>query len=91
MERIRFQFPAEFLFGQPGGDELLTGRGIHPIKTGKENPRRRDAQMHLSRTGVFQQPYGAFGGGAADDRVVDEHDPLAGDDRPVGREFHPHA
>ena len=49
--------------------------------------RRRggDAHVHLGRTGGPHHLDDLPAGGAADDAVVDENDPLAGEHRMIGR------
>src|SRR5215813_11930630 len=46
-----------------------------------------DAEMHLLRAGLAHHLHDLHRGRTADDGIVDEHDPLAADDRAIGTVF----
>src|SRR6476620_8807921 len=61
------------------GDHLLAGRHVDAVVAGVADRRRRDPQVDLRGAGVAQHADDLAGGVAADDRVVDDDQALAGD------------
>jgi hypothetical protein len=61
-----------------GGELLLVGH-VDAVEAGRDDRRRRDAHVHLRRPGLEQHPDELLHRAAPDDRVVDDHEALAGD------------
>jgi hypothetical protein len=64
---------------------------IDPVIVGMSDRRRRDAEVHLARAGLAHHADDLHRRRATDDRIVDQNDPLAGDDRTIGAVLEPHA
>src|SRR5439155_12753304 len=60
-------------------DELGFGGHVDPVEAGPADRRAGDTQVHLARAGFAQQPDDLPGRVATNDRVVDDHEPLAVD------------
>ena len=60
------------------GDELLLVREVDPVEAGRDDRRRRDPDVHLLGARVEEERDDLPRRVAADDRVVDEDDALAG-------------
>ena len=73
------------------GDHLLARRHVDAVVAGMADRRRRDAHVHLARARVAQHLHDLAGRVAAHDRVVDDDEPLAGDDVGQRVELHPQA
>ena len=74
-----------------GGEQLVALRGVDAVKIGIGDRRRRDAEVNLARAGFPHHLHDLDAGGAAHDRIVDQHDALALDHRAVGVVLHPDA
>ena len=72
-------------------DHLGAGRHIDPVVARMLDRRRRDPEVDLSGAGIAQHPDDLASRVAADDRVVDDHQPLAGDDLGQRVELQPQA
>src|ERR1035437_2247678 len=69
------------LFDRVGGrDQLRLDLGIDAVEAWMVDRRRADAEMDLGRARLAQQSHYLAGGGAANDRVVHDDQPLAGHD-----------
>ena len=73
------------------GDHLLARRHVDAVVAGVADRRRGDPQVDLLGAGVAQHPDDLAGRVAADDRVVDDDEPLARDDLRQRVELHPQA
>ena len=58
-----------------GGELVLVGH-VDPVEARRDDGRRRDAHVHLGRTGVEEHGDELARRVPADDRVVDDDDPL---------------
>ena len=67
-----------------GGGELVLVGHVDPVEARRDDRRRRDAHVHLGRAGVEEHRDELAHRVAADDRVVDDHDPLARRPRRAG-------
>ena len=67
----------DLLEGEAGGDQLVLGVRVDAVEAGVRNRRRADAHVHLGGSGIAQGGHQLAAGGAAHDRVVDHHHPLA--------------
>ncbi len=70
---------ADLLEAAPGGDQLLVLGHVDAVEAGRDDRRRRDAQVHLERARLAQHLHDLARGGAAHDRVVHDDQPLARD------------
>ena len=80
-ERVGFDEGADLLDRLLRRDELGAARGVDAVVAGPAGRRRGDAQVDLGGAGLAHHAHDLPRGRAAHDRVVDQHDPLAGDDR----------
>ena len=69
----------ELLERQRRRDELLVGAHVDAHVAGVHDRRAGDAHMHLARAGLAHEVDERAGGGAADERVVDDNDATPGD------------
>ncbi len=90
-ERVGAELVGDLLDRPFVGDHLLAGRHVDPVVAGVADRRRRDPQVHLARPGVAQHADDLPRRVAAHDRVVDDDDPLAGDDLRQRVELEPQA
>jgi len=86
-ERIDAEKVADLFECSVVGDKLFLGGEIYAVKTGETNGRTTDPHMNFFRPGVAEGPDFAFGGGAADNGVVDDNDSFAVYDFPDGGEL----
>ena len=73
------------------GEQLVALGRVDAVEVGMGDRRRGDAEMHLARAGVAHHLHDLDAGGAAHDRIVDQHDALALDHGAVGVVLHAHA
>ena len=71
-------------------DQFFTLGRVDAIETGPSSGRAGDAEMHLGGTGIQQHFLDLAGGGATHDRVVDQNDPFASNQRAVHVQFQTH-
>ena len=74
---------------EPGSDQLVLGVGVDAVKTGVGDRRRTDPHVHFEGPGIAQGLHQLATGGAAHDRIVDHHHPLARQHIGQGVEFYP--
>ena len=73
------------------GEQLVALGRVDAVEIGMGDRRRGDAEMHLARARVAHHLHDLHAGGAAHDRIVDQHDALALDDGAVGVVLEAHA
>ena len=76
-ERIDAQVGGDLSEAEPGSDQLVLGVGVDAVKTGVGDRRRTDPHVHFEGPGIAQGLHQLATGGAAHDRIVDHHHPLA--------------
>src|SRR5262249_45336889 len=76
-QAVRLDEPLDLLDRLVGRDQLAARRRVDAVVAGVHRRRRGDAHVHLAGPGVAQHPDDLARGRAADDRVVDQDDPLA--------------
>ena len=77
------QMLAHFLFGHRGRQQLFTLRRVHTVETGPRGGGRSNAEVDLFRAGIKDHLFDLAAGGATHNRIVDQNDPLALDQRAV--------
>ena len=90
-ERVGAELVGDLLDRPAVGDHLLARRHVDPVVARMADRRRADPQVDLGGAGLAQHPDDLAGRVAADDRVVDDDDPLAGDDLRQRVELQPQA
>src|SRR5438105_5064553 len=76
-ERRRAEVPAGLLDAAAGGDQLVLVGEVHAVVALGDDRRRGDPYVHLGRAGVEEHRDDLPCRIPADDRVVDDDDPLA--------------
>src|SRR6187200_2091658 len=76
-QRVGADVVADLLDGQVRADELLPRRHVDPVEARPLDRRAGDTRVYLGGTGLAQGLHDLPRGGAADDRVVDDDQPLA--------------
>ena len=83
-QRIRAdEFPHAFEVVRRG-EQLVPFRRIDAVIIRMGDRRRGDAEMHFARAGIAHHLHDLHRSGAAHDRIVDQHDALAGDHGAIG-------
>src|SRR5918999_170049 len=77
-ERVAVQLARDLVHGAAVRDHLMRRRHVDPVVTGVPDRRCRDPHVNLDGAGVAQHPHDLAGGVSPDDRVVHDHEPLAG-------------
>ena len=90
-ERVGLELRGDLRLGALVGDHLLARRHVDAVVAGVADRRRGDAKVNLGRAGVAEHPDDLAGRVAADDRVVDDDDALAGEDLGQRVELHAQA
>ena len=90
-ERIRADERAHAFDVVGGGQELVALGRVDAVIVGMGDRGAGDAHVHLAGAGVAHHLHDLERGGAAHQRIVDQHDALAADHRAVGGMLHPHA
>ena len=90
-ERVGADVLADLLDALLCGDQLLARRHVDAHVAGVGDRRAGDPHVDLGRAGVAQHLHEWARGGAAHDRVVDHHDPLAEEVVAERVELHRHA
>ena len=90
-ERVRLELLGDLVDRPLVGDHLLARRHVDAVVAGVPDRRRGDAEVDLGRARVAKHPDDLAGRVAADDRVVDDDDALAGEDLRQRVELHPQA
>src|SRR2546422_10018522 len=76
-QRVCFNVPADLFHRMAGGYELSLGGSVYAIETGRDRWRTANAHMNLGRPGSPHHLDNFATGGAADNRIVDQNNPLA--------------
>src|SRR5437867_2113892 len=80
-ERVGADVLADAVDRHPGGDQLAPAGDVDPEVAGVDERRAVDADVDFARAAALaQQADELTGGRAADDRVVDDDDPLTAED-----------
>ena len=87
IEGFDFEEVADLLDGPVVGDKLFFGREVDAVETGEANRRAAYPHMNFFCAGVAEGLDFAFGGGAADDGIIDDDDSFAFYDFPDGGEL----
>ena len=90
-QRVGAEVLADLVEAALRRDQLVLARHVDAVVAGRDDRRRRDAQVHLARAAVAQHLHDLARRRAAHDRVVDDHEPLARDHVRERVELEPHA
>src|SRR5437867_1422572 len=90
-ERVGAEVVADLLDRLDRADQLAAAGGVDAVEAGMRHRRRADAEVHLLGAVAAQHAHQLAAGRAAHDRVVHQHDPLAGQDLAHRVELDAHA
>jgi hypothetical protein len=86
-QRVRAERAGDLLDAQTVGDQLGARGEVDAVEAGPANGRGGDPHVDLGGSGLAQHPHDGALGVAAHDRVVDDHQALAGDHLAQGVEL----